>query len=313
MNNTNDPKDQEKWEVESTTTLLRKKQGPPEGDGATAPLTHRLAHLAQEDEAKARKRKQLYIGIGAAWVVVLGVVLLFVFSSGSNGIFSGGSGISASGSNATDSQVFQGKAVPTPDPNAQKPQAAPAKPQPQALPALIQAQAGQQPTSSQQGPHSQVSGPQAPKAAAPAPAPAPAPVRPAPAPAPAPARVEAPKKPAGDDISKGFVLDQQPKVKEGDLVPLSEDVTRPVIATKVNPAYPALAKQMKRNGRVSVQLLVDERGQVKTARVISETPNGFGFGDAAIQAVTKWTFTPARKGGVAVKVWYTVNLPFSIN
>jgi TonB family protein len=60
--------------------------------------------------------------------------------------------------------------------------------------------------------------------------------------------------------------------------------------SKVEPAYPELARKMHITGTVKVQVTVAPNGSVKDAKVIGGHPV---LASAALEAVKKWRFEPA--------------------
>jgi len=60
--------------------------------------------------------------------------------------------------------------------------------------------------------------------------------------------------------------------------------------TKVQPAYPELARKMNITGTVKVQVTVAPNGSVKDAKVVGGHPV---LASAALEAVKKWRFEPA--------------------
>jgi len=60
--------------------------------------------------------------------------------------------------------------------------------------------------------------------------------------------------------------------------------------SKVQPAYPELARKMNITGTVKVQVVVGPNGEVKEAKVVGGHPVLAG---AALDAVRKWRFEPA--------------------
>ena len=65
------------------------------------------------------------------------------------------------------------------------------------------------------------------------------------------------------------------------------------------PPYPILAKQIRIQGPVTVQILVDEEGRVVTAQPVSGHPTLLA---AAKEAAMRARFTPTKLSGVPVKV-----------
>jgi TonB family protein len=62
--------------------------------------------------------------------------------------------------------------------------------------------------------------------------------------------------------------------------------------------------------RLRPQVLVDENGRVLGLRVVKDVEGAAFLTDAARKAVLKWRFEPARKDGVAVRVWRQVRVQF---
>lgn len=99
-----------------------------------------------------------------------------------------------------------------------------------------------------------------------------------------------------------------PKAKAGDLVALENVDVQPVTLQTSQAVYPTRAFQAGREGSVTVNALISERGEVLRV-VYLRGSTDFGFDKAALAAVEKWKFQAALKDGVPVKVWK----PFTIN
>jgi protein TonB len=77
------------------------------------------------------------------------------------------------------------------------------------------------------------------------------------------------------------------------------------------PAYPMLSRKRKEQGTVWLLLLVSKEGLVKELKL--KKTSGFDRLDqAALQAVKKWQFQPARKQGQPIDYWYELPLKFSL-
>ena len=76
--------------------------------------------------------------------------------------------------------------------------------------------------------------------------------------------------------------------------------------------YPTIMRDSRTNGRVVIELVVDENGRVRenSARVVETTHPAFG--DAALRAVQRFRFRPARMGGVAVPVRVTIPINWQV-
>jgi protein TonB len=84
--------------------------------------------------------------------------------------------------------------------------------------------------------------------------------------------------------------------------------TPPAILKIVKPLYPPVALQAHIGGIVILRVLVSETGQPLEIEVVRGGKGGLT--EAAVSAVRKWTFTPARRGETPVRAWTTVPIPF---
>ncbi len=80
----------------------------------------------------------------------------------------------------------------------------------------------------------------------------------------------------------------------------------PAFLHKEMPVYPMMARRLGREGKVLLRLTVDERGYLLKVEVIEKA--GYGFTEAAVEAVKKSTFLPAKKEGrpVASRVFLPI-------
>lgn len=104
----------------------------------------------------------------------------------------------------------------------------------------------------------------------------------------------------------------EPEVHEGDLVEATPDVIKPSVVTRVEPAYPPIARSKKVEGTVILSVLVTESGAVSDVKVLREAGGSMGLNEAAVAAVKKWKFRPAVKAGKRVKVWVTYPVVFKV-
>lgn len=90
-----------------------------------------------------------------------------------------------------------------------------------------------------------------------------------------------------------------------------EESPRPKVIKKVSPAYPEAALQEKLQGTVVIEIQINEKGQVQTARILeSASPV---LNEAALKAVKQWEYEPFVKDGKAVPVAFTVTMAFVLN
>lgn len=72
----------------------------------------------------------------------------------------------------------------------------------------------------------------------------------------------------------------------------------PAFIHQVIPVYPPLARRLGKEGRVVLRLFIDHHGKLQDIEVLEA--DGFGFREAAIDAVRLSTFRPASRNGEAV-------------
>lgn len=93
----------------------------------------------------------------------------------------------------------------------------------------------------------------------------------------------------------------------------------PVVRTAVplglppRPSYPPRALAREKDGDVRVRLLIAPDGTVSRVVVVSETPAGWGFADAAIVALRAARFEPKRVDGVAVPGEFEYTVRFRLD
>jgi TonB family protein len=81
--------------------------------------------------------------------------------------------------------------------------------------------------------------------------------------------------------------------------------------TAVEPTYPPTADAAVVDGSVWVTFLVTSRGDTKEHHVLKEEPSGYGFGDAAIEAVRSWRYEPATRQGQPISLYVTTVINFT--
>jgi periplasmic protein TonB len=78
------------------------------------------------------------------------------------------------------------------------------------------------------------------------------------------------------------------------------------------PAYPSLSRRMKEQGRVILRVLVSAAGEAENVEV--RTSSGSGRLDrAAIEAVRRWRFAPARRGAETIAAYALVPILFQLD
>ena len=87
---------------------------------------------------------------------------------------------------------------------------------------------------------------------------------------------------------------------EGALVAIDETVIPPTRIEGRPASYPKKAKKLKLRGSVLVETVVTAKGEPTDIRVLESA--GAVLDEAVVDAVRRWRFEPARKGGVKVSV-----------
>jgi protein TonB len=89
---------------------------------------------------------------------------------------------------------------------------------------------------------------------------------------------------------------------------VSQQVAASAALTKVEPEYPAVAKQLRLEGKVELEALVDEHGSVIKVDTVAGNPV---LVRAATEALKRWKFKPFVEDGKAMKVTAPVSFSFS--
>ena len=104
------------------------------------------------------------------------------------------------------------------------------------------------------------------------------------------------------------------------LQPKPVDTAKPVVVSskvlqgkaieKIVPVYPALPKQIRMPGEVSVEVIISPEGRVESVRIVSGHPM---FVSAAREAARGWRFEPTILNGVPVRVTGVITFVFKLN
>lgn len=85
-------------------------------------------------------------------------------------------------------------------------------------------------------------------------------------------------------------------------------VSPPELVSSVLPEYPEVARKANVKGKVTLELVIDEKGDVTSAKVLKGLP--MGLDKAAADAVKRWKYKPATSYGKPVKAYSTVTVTF---
>ncbi len=111
----------------------------------------------------------------------------------------------------------------------------------------------------------------------------------------------------GADDGPGF--DFGPKGEEGP-VHLTAEMSRPRPLQPISPKYTEIARRAGLQGAVIVQAVIDEQGRATDVRILRGLP--MGLDRAAVEAIERCPFEPARIGSRAVKVYFNLTVNFTI-
>ena len=85
----------------------------------------------------------------------------------------------------------------------------------------------------------------------------------------------------------------------------------PQIATRVEPQLPGNLPARAQNDVVVVRVLVSQSGHPFRVSLLRGSRLGRTADEAVVAAVTRWTFSPARKRGEPVNCWYNIGVPLA--
>ncbi|MDL2718624.1 MAG: TonB family protein, partial [Acidobacteriota bacterium] len=99
------------------------------------------------------------------------------------------------------------------------------------------------------------------------------------------------------------ILPQEP------LVSLPDGAELPVLVSRMDARYPDAARRMNLTGDVVLRIVVEGTGSVGRIDVLTAQPAGMT--EAAVDAVRRWTYRPARVHGQPVAVWKVIRIRFA--
>lgn len=98
------------------------------------------------------------------------------------------------------------------------------------------------------------------------------------------------------------------KLKEGDLVSITEVTKKPKKLKERNPTFSDFQRRKYKNTQLTVRamLLIDETGAIADLKLIGSIPEDLKL--PVEKALKKWKYTPPEKNNIKVKVWYPIAL-----
>jgi len=105
------------------------------------------------------------------------------------------------------------------------------------------------------------------------------------------------------------VVVEPPVAPPPPLIPADID---PRYADDFQPPYPAVELRAEMEGVITVRVQIGADGRVKSIEPVGKGSPGF-FDATRRQALSRWRFKPATRGGVAIESWKTMTVRFQIN
>ena len=139
---------------------------------------------------------------------------------------------------------------------------------------------------------------------------------------PPPARPSVPVESEDEDIADDLTIeetdldsfeawDAPPPPPEGPRVKFIPYDDPPQPLSSIRPVYPEIAQEAGIEGTVVVQVFVDKKGRVQDTLVLKGIPNT-GLDEAAVTAIKKTRFRPAKQRERAVGVWISIPVNFRL-
>jgi protein TonB len=92
--------------------------------------------------------------------------------------------------------------------------------------------------------------------------------------------------------------------------PAPDLLSEAVLVSKVNPVYPEMARRAGVSGTVVLEVTIDEAGRVTDVAVVRGLP--LGVSEAAVEAVRRWQYRPARGPAGPVRSRKMVRIVFRL-
>jgi protein TonB len=100
------------------------------------------------------------------------------------------------------------------------------------------------------------------------------------------------------------------KAEERRAVRVSEPIQQAQLIARLQPRYPPLALQTRKEGTVVLHAIISRDGRITALEVVSGSP---WFDQAALDAVRQWRYRPTYLGGEPVEVETTITVIFRLS
>src|SRR3546814_11284580 len=99
------------------------------------------------------------------------------------------------------------------------------------------------------------------------------------------------------------------KAAEGPPAPITPPDFNADYLNNPAPRYPVESRRLREQGTVAIKVLVGPEGTVQELK-LAESSGHSRLDKAALSAVRKWRFAPAKQAGKPVAAWVNVPIPF---
>jgi len=99
--------------------------------------------------------------------------------------------------------------------------------------------------------------------------------------------------------------------KSANPISVTLPITPPRVISQVLPEYPASALENEIEGVTLVQAYIGLNGKVEKTEIKTSSGNA-DLDASAINAVSKWIFSPATQGSASIASWFDVPVRFSL-
>ena len=90
----------------------------------------------------------------------------------------------------------------------------------------------------------------------------------------------------------------------------NDEIVYPEAISQILPAYTSVARNMRATGIVLLKAIIEKEGNVTVKDVI--TPLGLGLDENAVEAVSKWNFSPALLNNEPIRLLVYIEVEYSI-
>jgi len=105
-------------------------------------------------------------------------------------------------------------------------------------------------------------------------------------------------------------LKRKCKTPEDGVYRICEGITPPIPQYRPEPEFSQFARRFGIQGNVTIVGVVDVNGRMRDLEI--EKALGAGLDEAALEAVSRWTFKPSKKDGVPIPVKIMVDVDFHL-